>query len=108
MSKYRDSFIDLVLEGEVLPEEIDDFVDMWHEGEGDEPLAEFLGFSQEEYSFWVLYPQAIPLIAAARAKGQPLADAANDNVQSLKMAARSEDTQIIKQLRRWIEQHRDG
>ncbi len=108
MSKYPDNFIDLVLEGEALPEEIDDFVDKWHEGEGEVPLAHFLGLSQEEYSFWVLYPQAIPLIVAARAKGQPLADAANDNVTSLKMAARSEDTQVIKQLKRWIEQHRDG
>lgn len=37
----------------MTPEELDDLVDLWHEGAGgDLPLHEFLGMTWPEYSAW--------------------------------------------------------
>jgi hypothetical protein len=37
----------------VTPEELDDLVDLWHEGAGgDLPLHEFLGMTWAEYAAW--------------------------------------------------------
>ena len=48
------TFITSCLNGEVLVEDIDDFVEAWHEGrEGaNQELHEYLGMSWEEYSIW--------------------------------------------------------
>jgi len=37
------SFMDLYLKGEVLADDIDDFVDEWHENRGKDDIFEFLG-----------------------------------------------------------------
>jgi hypothetical protein len=40
--------------GAVTPEEVDDLVELWHEGAGgDLPLHEFLGMSWDEYKTFV-------------------------------------------------------
>jgi hypothetical protein len=67
------TFIDLYLRGKCLPEDIDDFVDAWHERPGKQELYEFLGMTEEEYSLWVRDPDALPRIAHARRTNVPLA-----------------------------------
>ena len=59
------SFIDAVICGEAYGEDIDDYVDIWHEGK--EPLTastlvDFLGLSNYEYQTWVLHPERLPEI----------------------------------------------
>lgn len=53
------NFMELCLQGKALPEEIDDYIDAWHEGDSDESLHEYLGMSSEEYSLWIKNPNAI-------------------------------------------------
>ena len=60
-----DTFIQLVLSGDVLAGEIDEFVDAWHMSKDPRPLSEALGFSKEEYARWVEDPGALALIVAA-------------------------------------------
>ena len=63
MSKVRETpFIDLCLRGKALPAEIDDFVELWHEGGSTLPLHEFLGMTSEEYLAWVQKPELLPHI----------------------------------------------
>lgn len=63
MSEVRETrFIDLCLGGKALPAEIDDFVELWHEGGSTLPLHEFLGMTPEEYSAWVQKPDLLPHI----------------------------------------------
>ena len=46
-------FVDLCLGGDVPEDEIDDFVEKWHEDENTtQELHEYLGMSWEEYSAW--------------------------------------------------------
>ncbi|MES1241810.1 MAG: hypothetical protein ABUT39_09350 [Acidobacteriota bacterium] len=66
MSETRNvSFVDLCRRGEAVPEQIDDFVDLWHEGASELSLHDFLGMTWEEYSAWVANPGLLPRIIAA-------------------------------------------
>jgi hypothetical protein len=64
------TFFDLYSRGQVLPDEIDDFIDRWHERADPQanslPLHEYLGMTLEEYEVWVHDPDALPQILVAR------------------------------------------
>ena len=74
MSESPKTFVDLYLDGEAIPEEIDDFVDQWHDSNAVATLAEFLGFRDEEYAVWVEHPQSLSVILFARKHHVPLRD----------------------------------
>jgi len=49
------TFFDLLNEGKVSPEEIEDFIEQWHCEDNAEPLLwRFLGLSEQQYSAWLL------------------------------------------------------
>lgn len=66
------TFLDMVLAGGAQPDDIDDFVDRWHEGSDSRPLAEALGMSADEYALWVDRSDALGLIIEARSAGMRL------------------------------------
>lgn len=46
MSKSAQNFIDLCLQGEIVDlNQIDDFIDAWHDGDSEQTLHEFLGLT---------------------------------------------------------------
>jgi SNF2 family DNA or RNA helicase len=63
--KYQ-TFLDRYLAGKARREEIDDYVDAWHENPEQMELHEFLGMSQQEYAWWLRNPDALDEIALAR------------------------------------------
>lgn len=60
------TFMERYLAGEVEAEDIDDFVEEWHNGKHAASLAEFLGLSDDEYWRWVKDANALPDIRAER------------------------------------------
>lgn len=62
------TFIDHCLAGSATPEEIDDYVERWHQGViGQEmELRELLGMSKPEYARWMRNADAIADIIASR------------------------------------------
>jgi len=107
MSDIPLRYMDLALSGHVLPDEISDFVAVWHDGDSEEDLHRFLGMSWEEYSLWVTDSSQIQLIIAARHKNQSLVQAVNDNILLRnQIAARASDFKDTKPLQRWIESQR--
>ena len=66
------TFLDLVLTGKAHQDDIDDFVDQWHDGYTSCSLAEFLGMSDDEYALWVEKPSSLSLILQAHAAGMRL------------------------------------
>lgn len=68
MSEAKKTFIQLCIDGEVLPQEVDDFVDRWHEGTSELELHEFLGMTWDEYSAWVQRSDVLPRIIKAHAE----------------------------------------
>jgi len=57
---FKDKMLaDLYLQGEVSLDEIDDFVDAWHQGGTGLPLSAFLGLSRAECARWVEEPESL-------------------------------------------------
>ena len=59
-------FFQLYLDGEVTTDDIDDFIDAWHERPGRKKIFDFLGLTKEEYELWLRDPNALADIARAR------------------------------------------
>jgi len=93
----------MALRGDVMSDEIEDFVGRWHESESDQEIYEYLGMTWDEYSLWMTNPDYIDLIIAARRDERPLREAINDNLRSSeRLAARADDSRKIAALKRWI------
>ena len=88
MSESSQKFVDLYLGGDALPEEIDDFVDQWHESNSNETRAESLGFSAEEYAEWVEHPQSLTIILFARKHRVPFREMLMFADQQMALAGR--------------------
>ena len=66
------NFIEKCVQGCVLLDDIDDFIDEWHEGENDEPLHKFLGMTESEYALWVADPEILPFIITAHRQNRDI------------------------------------
>ena len=88
----RPSFIELCIRDKALPEEIDDFVQGWHQSDSNKELYEFLGMTWDEYATWVADAFILPLIIASHKTNRPLPDLIQDTI-SLAAPARSRDTE---------------
>lgn len=67
MSEERSkTFIDLCLSDEVFMNEIDNFVDAWHDGASKASLRKCLGMSEQEYARWIVDPGELSRIIASR------------------------------------------
>ena len=69
----RQNFIGLCLEGKVSCDEIDDYIDQWHEAPEGRELHDYLGLTKQEYGPWLRRPDALPDILGARRAIKPLA-----------------------------------
>jgi len=55
------SFIEKCINGDASLDEIDNYIDEWHDSDSDINLElhEFLGMSWEEYSLWAVKPRLL-------------------------------------------------
>jgi hypothetical protein len=95
-------FMDLVSNGDVLMDEINDFVAEWHETETDESISEFLGMGQAEYDLWVEQPASLRLIVAAREDGLALHTAIEQYAELEPVAARGADSETAIVVMKWL------
>jgi hypothetical protein len=98
----RETFVDLCLARNVLLEEIDDFVDRWHEAPEGTELHDYLGMTQEEYSLWLRVPDALAYIIKARHEAKPLTDVVVNGYQDLCLATHTSDQSKIARLQKWL------
>jgi hypothetical protein len=103
MSSQR-AFIELCLEGKVVSDDIDGFVDRWHETPAGRELHDYLGMTPEEYSLWVRVPDALTYIIKARHEKKLLADAIVEGCQDLRPSARSDDRFKFARLQKWLKE----
>src|ERR1700733_10072439 len=71
MSSQRDSFVSLAMAGEVMTDEIDDYVDLWHANPAGLTLHEYLGMNTDEYALWLDSPDTLPWILTSRKLNKP-------------------------------------
>lgn len=68
MSDRKSTFIGAVLAGDAALEDIDRWVELWHQSpiaDDERTLHEFLGMTDEEYSTWVMHPIKLAEIVEA-------------------------------------------
>lgn len=95
------NFIEMCINGEALEDEIDDFVEKWHEGEcSDLDLHEYLGMSWEDYSIWATNPSVLRFIIAAKKRNTTLSQELND--QRYALAARAGDPSQTDLITKWL------
>ena len=82
------NFLDRCLSGDALIEDIDDYIDDWHQSDSDQSLPEFLGMTRNEYRLWGKDPNCLPYIVSARVQGHELTDSSGRR-DELAFAARS-------------------
>ncbi len=59
-------FITLFIEGRVDEEDIDDYIDFWHNSNISAGLHVFLGMTNAEYGHWINDPECLPHLARLR------------------------------------------
>lgn len=81
MSRTTDPkrFVDECLAGRAMPEDVDDWLDLWDRANGapngkPEELDQFLGMTEEEYFLWAEKSDAMPVILAARRNHTTIAE----------------------------------
>jgi hypothetical protein len=96
------SFIEACLQGDVLEEEIDQFVEAWHEGrEGsDVTLHEYLGMEWSEYQLWSTTPSVLPFVLAAHKYRTTLQEELNRDRSA--MAARAPSVAEAAKVEAWL------
>ncbi len=97
------NFITLYSAGNVLEDDIDDFVANWHQTETGMPLNEYLGMSRPEYALWVADPDVLPFIADARRQQRDVS-AVIEDFHALPLAARAASPQKARELMIWMKQ----
>lgn len=75
-------FLDLLIAGRARPEDVDDWVEAWHDAyDGPLELHEYLGMTEAEYDRWALDAGALAGIVAARKARADVAQAACDRIR---------------------------
>ena len=105
MKSKKSTFISACLAGNAFAEEIDDFVDAWHDGNDSRDLNEYLGMTKEEYAVWVERPETLQYIIFAHKHDITLEKALDGSGATYSIAARGtvnakEKEQIVAWLKR--------
>lgn len=75
MSSTSETFVHACLQGSAMLEDVDDWVERWHEGEGDTlDLDTFLGFTTDEGALWAERPEALRFVIAAHRYGRSVTE----------------------------------
>lgn len=103
--------MDLYSGGYILADEIDDFIDRWHEDAHvvvgrPTPIYEFLGMTREEYEAWVHDASVLPHIVRARMSHTSLDAVMHQHIDDMLLAARADNQTAIEALGKWLERRR--
>lgn len=91
------NFIDDVITGEALIEEIDNYIDRWHDGDSELEIYEFLGMTQIEYRLWVEDNSILKEIVKCHVNGKDIEDIiTNTYYAEQKMVARAKNSKEAK------------
>lgn len=94
------NFIEDCLAGDALLEDIDDYVDAWHDGDTDLSMAKFLGMTEHEYSLFVENPEYLFLIVKAHRDNVNIKSLLEREISSI--AARAESKAKADRLTQWL------
>lgn len=96
------SFIDKCISGDAFLDEVDDYIDNWHDNNtsADLELHEYLGMTWQEYSLWITNHNILAVIVDARRSGFNLEEIPAQDIQAL--AARASSEKEAQQVMSWL------
>lgn len=95
---YEKNFINDCLYGETDIEDIDEYVEAWHQGKSNIELSDYLGMTQDEYEVWIKEDDSV-LRDILRCRVDGIAFGEYQNMTcSEKIAARSTSIDDIRKI----------
>ncbi|KGK89374.1 hypothetical protein DP73_09970 [Desulfosporosinus sp. HMP52] len=99
----KKSFIQDCINADALLEEIDDYIDFWHDNDIEATIYEFLGMSQKEYRMWVENDKILKYIFTAHVENKDIDDVLSQEYNGgLKMVARAKTPGEAKFIYNWL------
>ncbi len=92
------NFIEKCISGDALSFEVDDYIDQWHDSNSELELHDYLGMTKSEYSLFVDDESYLGVIINAHMRSEDIGVV----VESLALAARSDDQAKANKLERWL------
>jgi hypothetical protein len=93
------NFIDACSKGFALLEEIDDYIDSWHESDTDLTIYEFLGMKKKEYALYVEDESYLAIIVTAHRNNEDINTIIENQIS---IAARSDNHAKSQRLEKWL------
>jgi hypothetical protein len=98
-------FLALAARGRAFLDDIDDYVDRWHEESSASSLWEYLGMSHEDYKIWLEKPEYLPFLVKAKRNQEPIETLLVNHSQQVRIAARgAEGPEEAAQVLAWLRQ----
>ena len=94
-------FINDVINADAILEQIDDYVEKWHETDTNSSIYEYLGMTEEEYFLWVENDFYLKYIVTAHEQNKSISDLLEE-VYTDKLVARSSTPEEAKQIYNWL------
>jgi hypothetical protein len=66
------NFIEKCVAQEVAYDDIDDFIEQWHQDPQGKSIYEFLGMTGQEYDLWIAEDSVLPMIVSVHAQNRNL------------------------------------
>lgn len=102
MSSTQQTFVEACLTGSALLDDVDDWVDRWHDGPADDrDLDAYLGLTSEEGALWAERPEALRFVVAAHRYERPVADLLLSR-DAFALAARSGANDDARKVLDWL------
>jgi hypothetical protein len=98
--------VDDLLAGRATLEDVEDYVDRWHESDDHRELHEFLGLDWDEYALWAERPHTLRHIVFARREGMSVEEVLRRYASEREplVAARARDTAEAREVLDWLKQ----
>ena len=97
----KSNFINDVIQADALLDEIDDYIEMWHESDTTDSIFEFLGMTEDEYFLWLENDFYLKYIVTAHQKNISIDDLLKQEY-STKLAARASSPEEAKAIYNWL------
>jgi hypothetical protein len=99
------TYVDDCLGGRATLEDINDYIDAWHDGDDPRELHDFLGMTWDEYRLWVERPASLRHILFARRHGIPVESALEKYALGKgPVAARARTAEEAREVLDWLRQ----
>ncbi|WP_145748753.1 hypothetical protein [Nitrospirillum amazonense] len=95
-------FLPGCVQGYYTYDELDDFIDQWHDSDSVESLVDYLGFSQGEWEILLMDKSALQKIISARDEGVPIGEYI---AKKYAMAARSDKPAEAQKIIDWLKKN---